>query len=410
MRRDRIVKAVVVLSWLFLAGAARAGDDRLSMFGYFRVLEGTQVSPTKGNFTTYGLPGTSKLRLGNETDWAEFGMDMLAFKGEDGTTGHAVIMLGWGYDVNAIGKGMDVDKPGFQQLYVDLKKLPGVDATFWLGKKYYKRQYSPINDLFYWSHQGFGAGMEDLNLGGAKLSYAILSATQSAKNSGLVHDLRVSEIPILPGGQLTVGVELAHPLAETQTPSLETGWAVNAQWIQEVLKGSNQLALQYGAGPLGNSSQFGVGDPINLQTSKDARKARLIDALSFGVGPDVALDLVAVLQHDEQNAVGAARNWVQAGGRVTYFLSNHVSLLLEAGYDVTKAPGVDSRTLLKVTPAIELSAWRGGTPHIRLFATAASWNDASASVIGQIAGGGVGVGDPLKRTALNIGLQAEGGF
>jgi hypothetical protein len=31
-------------------------------------------------------------------------------------------------------------------------------------------------------------------------------------------------------------------------------------------------------------------------------------------------------------------------------------------------------------------------------------------VIDKVAGGGVGVADPSKRTAFNIGLQAEGGF
>lgn len=411
---NRIAKALTLTAIMTMAVGARAADDRVSMFGYFRVQEGWQVSPTKGPQGYYGLPGVSKLRLGNENDWAEFGWNLLAYKGEDGTVGHAVIMLGGNYDPTNRGNG-DLpfsnwmgdgsNSPVFKQLFVDVQKIPGLaDATLWLGKKYYKRYYSPINDTFFWSNDGFGAGIEDINLGGMKLSYAAMDAGHSGAGNlqGIFHDLRLTDIAIIPGGRLDVGVGFSHAISENT--ALNTGFMGNIRWTQDVLGGNNQLCLQAGIGSGGDSPQFGSAQAggINLAASSDARKFRLFDALSISPSKEIGVDFVLVLEHNETNgALANYRNWVEAGARLSYHFSSHASFLLEAGVDSTKKTGEDSLMLIKVTPALEVGTGYGNVPHIRLFVTVANANDAAAAGI---------TGDATKKTAVSFGLQGESWF
>jgi maltoporin len=391
------------------------------MFGYFRVQEGWQLSPTKGAQGYYGLPGTSKFRLGNENDWAEFGWNVLAYKGDDGTIGHAVIMIGGNYDPTNRGggdlpfsnwMGTSNQSPVFKQLFVDVQKIPGLaDATLWLGKKYYKRYYSGINDTFYWSNDGFGVGIEDINLGAAKLSYAAMDAGKAVRDvngndtgvsyQGIFHDLRLTDVAVIPGGHLDVGVGVATPIGESNL-NMNAGVMGNVRWTQDIPGGNNALTLQFGTGPCGDSTQFGTnqGSAISLNASSDARKARVFDVLSFSPSKELGIDAVLVLEHNEKNSAGYT-NWVELGARLSYHFSSHASFLLEAGIDSTKRPGLDSLQLIKVTPALEVGTGYGNVPHIRLFVTVANANDAAAAAV---------IAHGTDKTAISFGFQGESWF
>lgn len=427
MRSIRIAKVLALLAVVSAASSARAADERVSMFGYFRVSEGSQLTSGKGRQTYIGLSGpisgSHKFRLGNEQDWAEFGWNLLAFKGEDGTVGHAVMMLGGNYNVDAMGSGdmkfsgwegghsewgTSSFIPNLQQLYVDLAKIPGIDATFWLGRKYYKREYSGVNDFFYWSHQGFGAGIEDINLGAAKLSYAILAAGQSESNHGYVHDLRLTSIPVMPGGRIAVGGEVTQRVSDHHLNSdFDIGYAAGVQYIQDMMGGSNQLALQYGVGALGANDSFGVNGGINLQATSKRKKARILDNININPTKELNLEVVGIFQKDQTGATH--QSWFQIGGRATYAIGQHVQALLEVGYDTIKSRGADeSLWLLKVTPAIELCAAPGNVPRIRAYATYNTWSD---SAKGAVQAGAAGVGVRADSTnVLSVGLQGEAWF
>jgi maltoporin len=401
------------------------------MFGYFRVQEGWQLSPIKGAQGYYGLPGTaSKFRLGNENDWAEFGWNILAYKGDDGTIGHAVIMIGGNYDPTNRGggdlpftswMGTGNNSPVFKQLFVDVQKIPGLaDATLWLGKKYYKRYYSGINDMFYWSNDGFGFGIEDINLGAAKLSYAAMDAGKAVRDAnnndtgvnfqGIFHDLRLTDVAIIPGGHLDVGIGLATPIGES-SQNMNVGFMGNVRWTQDVPGGSNALTLQVGTGPCGNSDQFGTnqGSAVPLNTPSDAKKYRLIDVLSFSPSKEFGIDAVAVFEKNHANNVANTatnslgnRSWLQLGARLSYHFSPHASFLLEAGVDSTKFVSEDSLMLIKVTPALEVGTGYGNVPHIRLFVTFADVNDAAL--------GKVFAPKTDEKLAVSFGLQGESWF
>jgi len=417
MRSIRIVKALALLAVVSAASSAQAADERLSMFGYFRVSQGAQLTGNKGTQTFYGLAGApAKFRLGNEQDWLEFGWNLLAYKAEDGSVGHAVIMLGGGYDLNHVGiwgpsfAGWEGNySPKIQQLYVDLAKIPGLDATIWIGQKFYKREYSGVNDLFYWSHQGYGAGIEDIAVAEkAKVSYAIMNASNSAALNGYLHDLRL-KVDVIEGGSVQAGIMVATPMA-AKHEDLKTGFGGVLQYVQNVMGGSNQLAFEYGKGAVANNS-FGANGGINLTTSDDISKLRIIDNININPTKELNLEVVGIYQMDKNSATGGVTTTaIEFGGRVTYAVAAHAQLLLEAGYDYVKADtsGAKALGLFKVTPAVELCAAPGNVPRMRLYMTYASWNDAAK---GNIKAGASGIGPrPDETSGVTVGLQGEAWF
>ena len=48
------------------------------------------------------------------------------------------------------------------------------DAKFWAGERYYRRQHIDINDFYPLDMSGYGAGVEDLNVGIGKLAVGYL--------------------------------------------------------------------------------------------------------------------------------------------------------------------------------------------------------------------------------------------
>jgi len=427
MRSIRIVKALALLAVVSAASSAQAADERLSYFGYFRVSQGAQLSGNKGTQTMYELGGApSHFRLGNEHDWAEFGWSVLAYKGEDGTVGHAVVMLGGSYSLNTLGTNgtgfggyLGSGGPAFQQLYVDLAKIPGIDATLWAGKKYYKREYSSMNDMFYWSNQGYGAGIEDIVVAEkAKVSYAILNASNSAADNAYLHDLRL-KVDVVEGGSVQAGIFVLTPMAAEHL-KLKAGVGGCLQYVQSLMGGSNQLAFQYEKGNLATSGQFGVGSAIsyfqswdNAPISDDRSKMRIIDNIDIKPMKDLELEAVAIYQLDK--VVKVSTTAIEIGARVSYAVATHVQLLLEAGYDNVKADttGAIANHLVKVTPAIELCAAPGNVPRLRLYMTYASWNKEAVGSVkaASYSSNASGIGPrPTDTSGVQVGVQGEAWF
>jgi maltoporin len=157
-------------------------------------------------------------------------------------------------------------------------------------------------------------------------------------------------------------------------------------------------------GALGNAINFAGAD----FGKEDALKAKFVDNLSIRPMPELGVSILVQGQHDENNTAGARenntagarRNWMSFGGRLTYDVSKFVAVMIEAGYDMTKLHGVDSKSLIKVTPAIELATNKSGSnPHMRLYATYASWSDTAAAT--NVAG---------ENSAFTAGIMGEAGF
>src|SRR4029453_2885812 len=52
------------------------------------------------------------------------------------------------------------------------------DAKFWAGERYYRRQHIEINDFYPLDMSGYGAGVEDVNLGFGKIAVGYLAGAR----------------------------------------------------------------------------------------------------------------------------------------------------------------------------------------------------------------------------------------
>jgi maltoporin len=371
-----IATTLALLAVVLTAGTAQA-DNRNTVYGYMRSDMGVMLSPSMGAkpgwpWTAFKVDNmTSTYRLGNEGSWYQIGWNLNVYKGDDNVTGNIHLM---------IDGGIESDDVRHKEFYFDIKNIPGLDAEIWTGQRDWLVNAGDILDGGeYWNSSGIGAGITNLKIGDSMtFHYGVLRAP-AGDVFGLQHVVQLRDIPLFPGSKIDVGVMATHAMAE-ETEGLTSGFSGHLRWNMDMLGGVNRLYVAYGMGAQGDSnssnSNFQGG---NVAASEDAVRAKLVDNLTIRPMPELGVSVIVGLQHDEQNAAAAGtRNWMSVGGRLSYDVSKYISLLLEAGYDMTKVPGVDAKTLIKVTPAIELTTKSGNVPHIRLYGTYASWNDAAA--------------------------------
>lgn len=101
---------------------------------------------------------------------------------------------------------------------------------------------------------------------------------------------------------------------------------------------------------------------------------------------------------------GDTITWTSTGVRPIYYLSQHVNVALELGYDhVDDEFNNFSGDLRKATVALQLSKDRGyySRPTIRAFVTYASWSD---ELVGKVASDSAYAD---KNNGWNAGVQAE---
>lgn len=395
-------------TFAFLAVAMVAvsahADDRLSTYGYFRISTGAQLSPTKGKLSEYSLAGVPRARLGNEGDWSEIGWTLKIYNNDDGVEGSTHFMIGAG----PLGGSF-----GFQELYVDIKNLVA-GSKIWAGKYYSKREFTNLTDFQYLTHEGLGAGIEDIKLGEkTTLSYGLYAAdtsvdtpdptdpTATVSNDimGFRHQVSVRGIPLGEIGAAHVDVALAHPVAEdidgVETTSGYSGTAM-VDLNLDAIKGSDRIVIQAGGGALGDANGFAAG--ANLLASEDATKFRVANFLNMSPTDQLSVAIELMYQGDAYNSSGG-RHFIEGGARLSYYFNQYVGALLEVQHQQNNAIGEEDEVpmLTKVTPAIEITTDKGNVPHIRIFGTYATWNDAAAVIADE-------------TSAFKVGIQGEAWF
>ena len=101
------------------------------------------------------------------------------------------------------------------------------DAKFWAGERYYRRQHIEINDFYPLDMSGYGAGVEDLNLGFGKMALAYLAGARPdiVTENGNLREEQHRRAPVRregPGGTLGGWFDFANSKGGT-TP---TGTAI----------------------------------------------------------------------------------------------------------------------------------------------------------------------------------------
>lgn len=337
-------------------------------FGYLRI--GTSFDPSASCFQ---LPGAkTKYRLGNECDnYGEIGIEHNQAVNADYTVKARLMGQIYFPDHQDLSQ-YDTE---FNQYMIEAKNTATQSvfhgSRFWLGKRFYRRHDVYITDFFYWANNGTGLGIEDFKLGKNKLAYAY--KTNELANGKILqsHDLQLYDIP-LTDGHVNIGIESQS----ADQPQTTSGLQLHAQYHQP-LQHNNFVKI---------TAQYGEGLGANLDMNGGQGKTtRLICQSLVEFNPHNALFSTLVYEKTHQQA-----DWVSLGFRGTHFLTQHYSVAGEIGHDQVSPVNENTRTLNKITLALQWTPKPGfwERPALRLFTTYGDWNLAAQQA--GLAGGTTG--------------------
>lgn len=353
-----------------------------------------------GRTSCLQLPGArAKYRLGNECE--TYGELSISKQFKDESNGSFIsysTMLGFVSDAQDKFDTVTSFWPeGFIETGGWYDNVILKDATFWVGKRYYRRHDVHINDFYYWSNSGYGAGVQDLNLGSSKLAYAYRRNRFVDKLNITGHDLRWYEIKVNKNGQLTVGLDIRNSEDHHSRFAGEQGLQFHLQHTQRPLMGGyNKVALQLGKDIGSDLSSLSANTTPLTNNSQ-----RIVEQLLLEI--DQQWSSFFTLIHERQDKV---QNWTSLGMRPKYYFNDHLNLAMEIGFDKVKPEASRVRKLSKITFAIQVSESKGfwSRPTLRAFITYADWN--TAAQIAGLAGGTSGVFSTDSH-GLNYGIQLE---
>lgn len=403
MKRTNLYMALALAG---LCGSAHAINVDFS--GYFRA--GVGINTEGGNQLCFQAPGAdTKWRLGNECDYViepTFSAKIASHEGSD----WSVVFMPNAFH-NYGGGNADLNA-GFGQVYAYGTKIAALgNGTVWGGKRFYNRLQLGINDQFLENDDGDGAGIENIDLGGAKLSIAAMTDPRGtdtdrggplgpdANNARLKFPLRVTGIKTLPSGELSVYVKpsIQHSSddqanAANSPPDEAKAIAVGAyQTLNGVLLGGNTL--------------FG----FRYDKQGEVKNTRFVVQQQGKFGT-TSWDVIGQYRIHDETLATAANKWISIGGRTDTHVGGPFRVLVEVGHDQVKPDSGNTRNLTKFTLAGAVSGGpdAGSRPTIRLFMTHAVWNDATRQALGFNTDSSrvkEVFGD--KKAGTSIGVQAE---
>jgi maltoporin len=406
--------------------------------GYFR--SGYGLNGDGGQQVAFEAPGAdAKYRLGNEAEtYAEliFVNNWLNPKHESDKAWLRTEVMIEANTTNSANSasfpnGIGNDQFRFREAFVRAGSLFDIqpDAKFWAGERYYRRQHVEINDFYPLDDSGYGAGVEDLNIGVGKMAVAFLSAARPdiiTQNGNLAKsniDVRVYDLkgPLglwagwfdyatSKGGTVVGGATLPSGTAVNTTDGYAFGFRhQRLEWHG----GFNALSVQYGTGAASNFSNPGSGTTIADPTPfiNKSRQLLVIEQMLLQPNDTFAIMPIFIYQRAKDgNPQHDWNQWYSFGARPEIFFTKYLSLALEAGFDHTNGlvpmqnggfTNLDG-WLRKFTIAPQIGAGRKffSRPVLRAFLTYANWSDAFRGFVG-------GVPYLNKTHGLTYGVQAE---
>ncbi|MCR5867406.1 carbohydrate porin [Aquincola sp. J276] len=388
----------------------------LEFKGYART--GTGGSTEGGKQVCFGLPGAgAKYRLGNECETYAESQFVMPFGKSDGTWAKYNLMLALvennaGADYES-SKGDKFDIAS-RQNYFEAGGFfgPGAleKASIWIGKRYYNRHDVHINDYYYWNNSGLGGGIEDINIGAAKLAFSYHSKGDDTLVTDTINGLNTSrfsarayDIVTNPGGTLEFELVAMRGTSAGRAERGEgSGWLLFSEHKQTGIFGAgyNKLALV-----LGKDAGAGGADVNNYRDATDDVRGsswRVVDQLYFAPNGS-PWSAMATAGYQRVKLDDAAKTtWFTAGIRPQYQINNFFSIAAELGYDRVKTDGQDTAHLTKLTiaPQVALAPGFWSRPVFRAFVTYAKWNDAAN-------GAGTNGVFGNKNNGVTYGIQAE---
>ncbi|PHM38939.1 maltoporin [Xenorhabdus mauleonii] len=332
----------------------------------------------------------SKYRLGNECEtYAELKLGQELWK--EGNK-RFYFDTNLAYSVSQ-QKDWEDTKPGVREVNVTADNiidwLPG--SKIWAGKRFYQRHDVHMIDFYYWDISGPGAGLENIDLGFGKLSFAVTRNTESGGSHGWiageqkeiptsndVFDIRLANLPVNAGGTLEFGIDYGRANArkgyQLDKDASKDGVMLTTEHTQSLSGGFNKFVLQYATDAMASNNN---GRAEGANVNNDGHMLRILNHGAINLSNKWDLMYVAMYQ-DINRDNNNGNTWYTVGVRPMYKWTPIMSTLMEVGYDNVKSQRTKANNnQYKITLAQQ---WQAGDsiwsrPAIRVFATYAKWNE-----------------------------------
>lgn len=290
-------------------------------------------------------------------------------------------------------------------------------AIFWAGERYYRRYHIEIDDFYPLDLSGYGAGLEDFNIGIGKASVAFLAGarpdivTENGNYEKSNIDVRAYDLKS-PAGIWGVWFDFATSKGGTEGNGTviptSSGEAIGVRnQFLEWHGGFQTFSVQYGTGPAANFSSNGSGTVVENPNPYINSQAQLLvsESMLFQPNDKFAIMPIALYQRTKDgNPLHPWQQWVSFGARPEVFFTKYLSLAVEGGFDHTHsliAPVYDG-WLRKFTIAPQIGAGRKffSRPVLRAFLTYGNWSDGLRGFVG-------GIPFQNRTDGMTYGVQAE---
>jgi maltoporin len=376
----------------------------LQFFGYFR--SGFGVNSKLGDQEAFQAPGVPKYRLGNETEtYGEIGLTnnwLNPDRDSDKAWFSTSIRVAF-----VTSNNQNYEPPLFfvPEAYAlagnVIKSKP--DLKFWAGQRFYRREDIHINDYYYNSESGYGGGVEDIDVGFAKLAIAYLGNSTDAE---VTENGRITENNVefrfygIEAGPGSLGVALKGSFSRGQ-PDFENvpGFSLRVNHTMGLMGGFNRGVVEFGYG--GSSDLDG---PIFYRTPntalKDSMRLHVADYGQINLADNITAMYAGIFRWKD-NGDDTSDTWISAGFRPIYHFTKYTAVAAELGFDMTGGDA-PSGTLTKFTVAPQIRAGDGfwARPTIRAFVTAAFWTGDYEGAVG-------GAAFAADTFGMTMGVQAE---
>jgi maltoporin len=407
-------------------------EGAFEFHGYFR--SGFGLNSRGGQQVAFEAPGAqAKYRLGNETEtYAELifvnnwvnpdrNSDKAWFRSEFLIQANTSNSENFAPSSSGTGSDQFRVREAFVQAGNIFESQP--HAKFWGGERYYRRQHIDSNDFFPLDMSGYGGGVEDLDLKFGTAAVAFIGVarpdvvTQNGNMTASHIDATVYDVkgPLglwgvwfdyatSKGGQIT-SASVPGSSAVTNIPSAN-GYAYGIRHQRlEWYGGYHTFLIQYGTGAASNFSGPGIGTTIPTPSLDTAKSKQFLATEQIVLQPNDRFAVMPIFLFQRMKNVNTQNDWMQwvsFGVRPEVFLTKHLSLTGDCGFDHTHLPGSYEGWLRKCTFAPQIGADRKffGRPVLRAFLTYANWSNGFRGLVG-------GVPFENATKGLTYGVQVE---
>ncbi len=416
-------KKTKLIAAFVLAFAAQSAMAEYNFNGYLR--SGSGSSSKGGKVDCYKANGGVSLAVGDIGNAGRLGQECGTYGelqfgttlGEvDGTKFEIQTMMATGVDQL---QDWETANFSFRQSYAKATGFGNgafAKSSVWVGKRYYDRHDVHIVDFFWMANTGPGAGIENIDVGVGKFSYALMRAGgtypgQVGGSNGTAtlaqHDFRLQGINLGSAGSLSIGSIIVRgsntDAANAAIDALGQKKNGVSAWVS-YMKGfggvQNNVVFQISNGAAnlnGDNQRYGTLFVKNDQW-------RIFDSINFEFGDKWNGAAFLAYGKAEQVATlgGAATKTTDSSVvvRPVYHFTDVYSLAVEAGTTRYATEGQQTNHLNKLTIAPQISMGGGfyARPVLRAYYTYASWNKG---------GGGGSFTTANDTTGSSFGFQME---